>query len=127
MKFTFGKNERLTNRKDIGLLFDEGRFLVVKPLKVLYRFSDSRGNNPLKVLITIPKRKFKHAVTRNRLRRIIREAYRLNRHLLSARLDPEKPVLMLAFIYIGDRENLTYPEVELPLKNVLLQLADELS
>ena len=87
----FPKTERLHKTKSIEELFAEGSYFYLYPYKVIYRFHEQGDSN--QIMVSVPKRKFKSAVKRNRLRRQIKEAYRLNKEIIS-----EKK-LQLAFIY----------------------------
>ena len=78
----FPKAEHLTSRREIEALFSKGSMAAYKfPLRAIFHISNSESV-PVKVLISVSKRHFKHAVDRNRVKRQLREAYRLNKHLL---------------------------------------------
>jgi ribonuclease P protein component len=79
LRFRFPKSSRLYLRKEISELITTGKSLHVSPLKVFYKVLPE-GDFPLKMAVTVPKRNFKLAVDRNRIKRQIREAYRLNCH-----------------------------------------------
>ena len=82
----FPKSERLCSRKAIEALFAGGnRAFSAFPLRVVYRVIPQESTPSLspQVLISVSKRHFKHAVDRNRAKRQIREAWRLNRDILS--------------------------------------------
>lgn len=80
-KFSFRKAERLSKEKDIQELFDKGSSFYLFPFKVITM--PSEGPDPFhQVLISVSRRNFKKAVDRNYIKRQIREAYRLNKHLL---------------------------------------------
>jgi len=80
MKFTFPKEEKLKSSKQIERLFVEGDSLKEFPLRIRFlKLSDT--NVPFKVGFSVPKRNFKLAVNRIRIKRILRETYRLNKHL----------------------------------------------
>lgn len=72
----FPKEEKLTSATRIQEIFDKGTVLFIHPLKIYYLPNDCPYN---RVLITVPKRLHKKAVSRNLLKRRIREAYRLNK------------------------------------------------
>ena len=92
---TFPKAEKLCSDRAIEQLFAEGASTMKYPLRSVYR---PNGGEQTHVLISVSKKRFKHAVDRNRVKRLIREAFRLNKQLLAptAKLD-------LAFIFIGNR------------------------
>lgn len=87
--FSFPKSQRLSGKKDIELLFSKGTSLSSFPFRILRL--PSKEN---KVLFSVPYRNFKKATDRNRIKRIMREAWRLNQH----RIGPAKPML-IAYIY----------------------------
>lgn len=94
---TFSKSERLYKRSLIEELFsNENRSFVSYPLRVIFMPMEE-ADAPTAILISVSKRKFKLAVRRNRVKRQIREAYRLNKSLLNT----DKHWL-IAFIYLSD-------------------------
>jgi len=85
---TLSKSERLCLKKDIGLLFEEGEKWHGYPFRVLLRKENSESeNSSASMLVSVAKRNFKHATDRNRLKRQIREAYRLNKEILFSHLN----------------------------------------
>ncbi len=104
--FTFKKEERLCSKKLIDRLFNGGKShsLAAFPLRVVYMEQDREDEKPqVQVLISVPKRCFKLAVKRNRVKRQIREAYRQQKHMLLDTLK-KKPnsMVILAFIWLDD-------------------------
>lgn len=81
------------------------------PFRILWLESDLPGNFPVQVLLSVPKKKFKSAVQRNRIKRRMREAYRKNKHLLYQHLIKTDKKLALAFIYTSPAES-DYSEIE---------------
>jgi ribonuclease P protein component len=79
--YTFSKQERLCNRNDFQRLFSEGKSFYCYPFKCVYLWKDE-GNFSAKIAISASKKKFKHAVDRNKIKRLIRENYRLKKELL---------------------------------------------
>mgnify|MGYP000848807973 FL=1 len=102
MRYTFTKSERLKNEKEITKLFSEGASISVFPLKLIYMESSFPEHNLIKIAVTASKRNFKKAVDRNRLKRMMRELYRLNKHAIYSSLDNKKYVMML--MYVGKKE-----------------------
>lgn len=103
LRYTFPKAEHLCRQRDIDALFTpESRSFVAFPLRVLARPVPYDGKGPrAKVLVSVSKRRFKHAVDRNRAKRQIREAYRLNKHTLLDAI-PDGKGLHLGFVWVSD-------------------------
>lgn len=102
-QFTFPKPEHLCLRLEIEELFAAGSHsMTAYPLRVVYREVPHKSGPAIKVLLSVSKRRFKHAVDRNRAKRQLREAYRLNKHKLIAAL-PEGKGLHIAFLWLSDR------------------------
>ncbi len=80
MKHTFGKNEKLTEKKMIDKIFQSERSVFKYPFKIMVL--GEKNENPPKILVSVSKRNFKHAVDRNLIKRRIREGYRLNKYTL---------------------------------------------
>jgi ribonuclease P protein component len=94
--FRFGKEERLSKKKVIEELFAKGLSRLAFPLKIVFIPHPQSNQSLHQVLITVPVKNFKKAVDRNKLKRRIREGYRLNKALL-----PAAPTLSIAYIYIA--------------------------
>lgn len=104
MRYTLNRSESLKSHKLIRLLFDKGQSEFVYPFKILYTETEPDSSSPLLYLISVSKRKFKTAVSRNRIKRIFRESYRKQKHPLQQWLADNKIHLALAFIYVGDKD-----------------------
>jgi len=108
---TFGKRERMTSNLLMEALFEHGSSQSASafPLRAVYktigRYSD---HGPAQILISVPKKRFKHAVDRNRVKRQIREAYRLHKKLLWEWMAEDQEML-IGFIWLSDRH---YPTKE---------------
>lgn len=85
-RFGLPKSERLKSQKQIDTLFAQGKGFAVFPLRVTYQFSASTESPGLQVGVTASKRNFKKAVERNRIKRLLREAYRLQKEELQSEL-----------------------------------------
>jgi ribonuclease P protein component len=79
MKFTYKKKERLKNPKLIEKLFLEGKSISVFPFRLIYLETTFEDSSKIKTGVSVSKRNFKKAVDRNRIKRLLREAYRLNK------------------------------------------------
>jgi ribonuclease P protein component len=103
---TFGKKEKLVSKKTIDALFSGGnsRSMSAYPLRVVFmRKERNETEEPAQVMVSVSKRHFKRAVKRNRVKRQIREAYRLNKHLLYEALEQKKDMAVaMAFIWQSD-------------------------
>jgi ribonuclease P protein component len=108
--FSFHKNERLAHRKDIDALFSNGRSFQHQSLKVLYQLHNYDDKYPVKILMAVPKKNIKLAVERNRIRRLIRETYRQQKHELVRTMSRLCITLHVAFIY-REKSTLTYTEL----------------
>ncbi|MGN7812772.1 ribonuclease P protein component [Flavobacterium sp. 22076] len=107
MNFTYPKNERLKSKTTIGLLFSEGKSVSKYPLRLVYRQAEEAYQGNTKVGVSVSKKYFKKAVDRNYFKRVLRETYRLNKHLLLDNLD--KPYSFMLFYQSKDR--LSYQEI----------------
>ena len=115
VRHSFSKRERLSSKKKIEGLFKKGSSFYLQALHVRHLPIEEAGQ-PHQVLISVPKRNFKRAVDRNLLKRRIREAYRLNKHLI----EESKP-LYIGFVYIS-KQVLTFHEIQDQLIMVLRRL-----
>jgi ribonuclease P protein component len=111
MKFTYPKNEKLKSKTTIDLLFSKGKSVSKYPLRLVYVESDfgiaEDSEQKLKMGVSVSKKNFKHAVDRNYFKRVLRETYRLNKHLLIDNLD--KKYAFMFFYQTKDR--LSYEEI----------------
>lgn len=104
---TLGSKERIKSRKQLETLFAGGksRSMVAYPVRLVYMTQDSDRLSPeLMVMVSVSKRHFKHAVDRNRVKRQLREAYRLNKGILAPTAERlgDKKTLSMAFIWLAD-------------------------
>ncbi|CCY09371.1 ribonuclease P protein component [Porphyromonas sp. CAG:1061] len=98
---TLKKEERIYLRSELNELFASRGSFVCYPFRVVY-LEVPRQELPLKMMVSVPKRRLKHAVDRNRIKRLTREAYRLTKKELVEQIDPEV-TLLIGFIYLKDR------------------------
>lgn len=101
MNFTYPKNEKLKSKKIIDLLFSEGKSVSKYPLRLVYLAVDLEHDEKIKMGVSVSKKYFKNAVDRNYYKRVLRETYRLNKHLLIDHLD--RPYAFMLFYQTNNR------------------------
>jgi ribonuclease P protein component len=111
-QFTLGKNERLKSRKQIEQLFSEGKNFPLSPFRIYYLVMPrvTNSSSPLQFGAGVSGKNFKRAVDRNRVKRLTREAYRLQKKQLQEATVQKKLQLNVFFIYTGK---------ELPVFNIV--------
>jgi ribonuclease P protein component len=109
MRNTFRKEEKLKKKNLITDLFASGKSASVFPLKMIYLKNDHESPFKVQAGVSVSKRNFKLAVDRNRIKRLMRESYRKNKHLIYNDDDTKKHILM--FIYQAKRE-VSYEQME---------------
>ena len=98
---TLGRQERLKSRKLLEQLFREGQTLFVHPLKLYFRAKDLPIDMKLQAGFGVSSRTFKKAVDRNRIKRLVREAYRLQKSSLQTAMENANGRLAVFFLYTG--------------------------
>jgi ribonuclease P protein component len=94
---TFGKAERLKSKIEIAQLFERGKSLAKFPLRLIYLALDN-DKDQHKIGVSVSKRNFQKAVDRNHIKRLLRESYRKNKHLIFNKSTTSYAIL---FLYIG--------------------------
>jgi ribonuclease P protein component len=107
MNFTYPKAEKLKSKTTIDLLFSKGKSVAKYPLRLVYIAGDFGENTPIKMGVSVSKKHFKNAVDRNYFKRVLRETYRLNKHLL---LDNLNEPYAFMFLY-QTKDRLSYEEI----------------
>ncbi len=126
-KYTLSKTERLNRRTLIERLFGGGgKSLPAFPLRAVYMQVEKEEFPSVSILISVPKKRFKRAVKRNRIKRQIREAYRKNKDILQVPLKESGKKIAVAFIWI-DNELHESVKVEAKVKKLLQLIAERLS
>lgn len=129
-QYTLPKRERLYLRESIGELFAKGRSFTAFPYRVVYlikqegeveNLPSAQKQARCAMMVVAPKKRFKHAVDRNRVKRLTREAYRLQKLPLCALLEEKGLRLEVSFLYI-DNKFLTFEETKSTIGKVLYKL-----
>ncbi|MDA6070893.1 ribonuclease P protein component [Flavobacterium sp. AC] len=107
MNFTYPKKERLKSKTTIDLLFSDGKSVSKYPLRLVYRQAEADADEKIKMGVSVSKKYFKKAVDRNYFKRVLRETYRLNKHLL---LDNIQQPYSIMFFY-QTKDKLSYEEI----------------
>lgn len=115
MKYTFGKDEKLKKRDHIQAVFTKGKSIKKFPVRLVYYPLEGLKNH--KVGVSVPKRNFKKAVERNRLKRLLRESYRLNKHIIA---DTAQQYAMM-FLYLGNQEK-EFHQISAKVERILNEL-----
>jgi ribonuclease P protein component len=121
MRNTLGKQERLKSKKLIEKLYAEGDCVKIFPLRMMYVQTAHTSEFPCQVGVSVAKRNYKLAVDRNRLKRLMRETYRLQKQIVYNNLD-EPYVFMIS--YIG-REEIKYEDLYLKMEKLLTLFIDK--
>ena len=99
-----GKSYSLCNKKEIDAIFEAGNKIKSYPFILMYKETDYKETVPFKIVFSAPKRTYRLAVQRNRVKRISREAIRLNKTLLESYLKSENKKLALFLLYTAKTE-----------------------
>jgi ribonuclease P protein component len=125
MRQTFSRQERLKSGKVIKNLFATGRSFLVHPFKVNWQLRTKNSNSPARVMISVSKKNFRKAADRNHMKRLCREAYRKNKHVLIEFLEEKEVRCDFSLIYIG-RDPEGYSTVEKKIITLIKRLISEL-
>lgn len=139
-RMTMPKSARLRHRTLVNTLFEKGKNVYVYPMRGAWRVLDEEelatsfrrsvpeGIGPVQLMVTVPKKKRRHAVDRVRMRRLIKEAFRKRRHRLVelAEGDEQWRTLSLALIYIADK-NLDYQTIDRKMGLLFKKLTEALA
>jgi ribonuclease P protein component len=123
-KETFSKSERLCSRKIITGLMENGNVFYMPFFKVIWLKSDLELPFPAQVAFSVPKRIFRHAVTRNLLKRRMREAYRKNKYILYDFLGTENVRIVFLLIF-RDVKVLDYLTIEKSMRKLIGKLIND--
>lgn len=128
-QFTLGKEERLKSRKQIEQLFDKGKSFVVAPFRIYFIVNSEspiqKGESRLKFGTGVSAKNFKKAVDRNRIKRLTREAWRLQKNEIREKTSETQKQLNVFFIYTG-KELPDFTTVKEKVAIALKKLADKI-
>ena len=128
-RYTFNKSERLCSKKLIERLFAGGnKSFPTFPLRVVYMcLPPEETEADASILISVPKKRFKHAVKRNQVKRQVREAYRRNKHILLDALKAQETSvkMVMAFIWLDNKIH-SMEEVEYKVKKLLTHISENI-
>jgi len=126
-RYFLGKESKLKSRNIIQQLFSEGKHILVYPLKAVYIFENEK--HPLQAGVSASKRNFKKAVDRNRIKRLIREVYRLQKPALENHLIQNKQSLSIFLMYVG-KEMPEYTQLKESVEKIIkrmLKISEEVA
>lgn len=123
MKNTYNKDEKLKSKKSIELLFEEGRSVKAFPLRMVFLETPLPSQEvSIRASVSVSKRNHKLAVTRNRIKRLMREGYRLNNN----KIDTKGTTFAVMIIYTS-RDVLSFKEINKATVKLLKRFQDEIS
>jgi len=123
----FYKEERLCSKKSLDLLFKKGSSFLLYPYRATFLFDAQPHRYPAQVVINVAKKRYKHAVDRNLIKRRTREAYRLQKQtFLYEHMADKSEVLLLSLQYVG-KEIHPYAFLEKKMKQVFVKIIAQIS
>lgn len=122
-KYSFLKNERIKSNKEISRIFNNGIFLFTKNISLVYLCSKDTDQKINQIAVSVPKKKFKSAVKRNKIKRQIKEAYRLNKSIIYDYSDKNSIWFKMIFIY-KSKSIPTYKTIDSEVIELLKKMRD---
>ena len=126
MNYHFGAKSRIKSKKQITQIFKSNTSGFVYPIKFLYTLNEDHELGTAQVLITVPKRGFKLAVNRNKIKRLIRESYRLHKPEFEKTLLENRIAIDLAFIYTG-KNSCDFNQIDSCMERIIYSVERKLS
>ena len=114
MRNTYPKSEKLKSQKQIEFLFSEGKSVAVYPLRMVFVKIPDTEVHEIKIGVSASKKNFKLATQRNRIKRLLREAYRLNKSILRDEITGSY-VMMLMY---QSKEEISFSELNLKTRQL---------
>ena len=128
-KFTYQKKDKLKSRKQMQFLFSKGTAITIHPIRLLYTIEKEEAgifsNGLLQAGVGAPSRQFRKAVQRNKVKRLLREGYRLEKPNFTNSISITNTRLNLFFLYV-DANVQTQQEIQATIKLLLQKLSDKL-
>jgi ribonuclease P protein component len=119
-QFTYNKQQKVKSRKELDNLFKNGKSFLIFPLKVFYFFNDKENENLVRCGVGVSKKHYAKAVDRNRIKRLMREGFRLNKLPLEAAIELKQ--LTFFMLFIDKTMPLNYAAIEDKAKLVIAKL-----
>ena len=127
--FTYQKKDKLKSRKQMQFLFSKGTAITIHPIRLLYTIEKEEAgifsNGLLQAGVGAPSRQFRKAVQRNKVKRLLREGYRLEKPTFTNSISITNTRLNLFFLYV-DAHVQTQQQIQATIKLLLQKLADKL-
>ena len=123
MHFKYGKKDKLKSKKLIEQLFSEGKAVTAHPLRLIYLNTNHEDETIVKTAVSVSKKLHKTAVARNRIKRLIREAYRLNKPLYFNNSSTSYAFMIL---YLS-KDGTTFEELNTKMKLLFEKFLDKTS
>ena len=120
-RFKFTKAHRVTGAKRVDAIFSSGKSFISYPLRIVYLQHEQSPQPSCSILVTVPKKRIKKSVHRNRIKRLVRETYRLNKELVNE-IELNEQSLDIAFVYVKDTLS-NYNEIDKAMQKALKQIA----
>jgi len=120
--YSFSKKERLSNKKSISLLFEKGYSFYSHSFSVVWSYSDRPIPFPAQMAVSVTKKSFKKAVDRNRIKRLVREAWRLNKNSLYDLLKEKDRQIIIMLLFTG-KEIPGFHDVSNQVKKVISKIS----
>ncbi|GIV27108.1 MAG: ribonuclease P protein component [Bacteroidia bacterium] len=130
-RFTLRKHQILRSKKEIAELFEKGQSVIEYPIKGVYlfksksEFSDNEKIDRFRVMFVVPKKSIKKSSHRNRIKRLMRESFRLSQHEL---LIPDNNILIASFIYLSkNKEEASFFKIKTHFHALIREINNKLS
>ena len=119
--YSLNKNEKLKSRKQLDELFAKGKSFLVFPVKTVFLLTDVVEKPVVKMGVGVSKKNFKLAVKRNRIKRLLRETYRINKLPLINYANKENKNVSVFFLYVG-KEMCDYNLLNEKMRKIIIKL-----